>query len=331
MRVTENTNYDLVRGSIQRSRERMQGLQHQSATLRKVNQPSDDPIGAAKILELRTDKMNGDQFQLNSKMAEAFLNNTDHALGDLSELISRAKEIAINQSSAASSSEETRMGVAEEVTQLFKQAVTIANRKVGERYLFGGFKTRTPAVDGEGTYLGDNGQMMVEIGNEVFLAMNIPGLDAFNTHAEIPVGVNGESPSSSSPSSASDDEIDEDQTRVSSVQVENVNLFDELQNFRIGLLTGNLEGIRGTLERFDEIYSKLISIRAKVGSRIQGLQSTTQAIERHNLTHAMLSSAIEDADMAQVVSDLGKEEAVFKSSLASSKKLIQPTLLDFLR
>src|SRR6476620_2336067 len=99
MRVTENTNYEVVRDSIRRGRERMQDLQQQTATLKKLNTPSDDPVGSAKILELRTDKVNNDQFQLNSKMAEAFLNNSDHAVADLSEIVLRAKEIAINQSS----------------------------------------------------------------------------------------------------------------------------------------------------------------------------------------------------------------------------------------
>jgi flagellar hook-associated protein 3 FlgL len=55
MRITENSNYNLVRDGIQRSKERMENLQLQSATLKKLNYPSDDPIGAAKILELRTD------------------------------------------------------------------------------------------------------------------------------------------------------------------------------------------------------------------------------------------------------------------------------------
>jgi flagellar hook-associated protein 3 FlgL len=54
-------------------------------------------------------------------------------------------------------------------------------------------------------------------------------------------------------------------------------------------------------------------------------------IERHNVTNAQLSSALEDADLAQVVSDMAKEETVFRSSLASAHKLIQPTLLDFLK
>ena len=56
-----------------------------------------------------------------------------------------------------------------------------------------------------------------------------------------------------------------------------------------------------------------------------------RSTDRHNLTNAQLSSQLEDADMAQVVSDLAKDEAVFKSALSSSQKLIQPTLLDFLK
>src|SRR3954464_4130218 len=114
MRVTDNSTYGVVRDSIQRSRERMENLQGQSATLKKLNTPSDDPIGAAKVLEIRTEKVNNEQYQMNAKMAESFLSNTDQALSEMTDIIGRAKEIAINQSSGASSNEDTRLGVAEE-------------------------------------------------------------------------------------------------------------------------------------------------------------------------------------------------------------------------
>ena len=318
MRVTENSNYEAIRNGIQRSKERMESLQHQSSTLKKLNQPSDDPVGTSKVLELRTDKVNNDQFQMNARTAENFLNNTDTVLSELSEIVSRAKELAINQSSAASSNDDTRLGVVEEVSQLFRQAVAAGNRRVGERYLLGGYKTQTPPVDPEGRYQGDDGQMMVEIAGGVFLTMNIPGSEAFNTHPRSTHFGNYGIPNASGSG-------DFDET------AENVNVFDELQNFRISLITGDLEGIRATLDRFDEIHNKLVTTRAKLGSRMQGLQSTHQAIERHNITNASLSSALEDADVAQVVTDLGKEETVFRSSLAVAKKLIQPTLLDFLK
>jgi flagellar hook-associated protein 3 FlgL len=330
MRVTENTNFETVRESIRRSKERMEHLQTQSASLKKLNTPSDDPVGAAKVLEVRTEKVNNDQFQVNAKLAEAFLNNSDHALAELAELVVRAKEIAVGQASAASSNDDTRLGVVEEVNQLYQQAVAAANRRVGDRFLFGGYRTNKPPVDPEGRYTGDDGQMMVEIAKDVFISMNVPGVDAFNSN---PKGssdgqkVYGPGVSANrSPASAL-----ADPSMGGAKGDENVNVFDELQNLRIGLLTGDLDGIRNTLERFDDIHGKLVATRSKVGSRIMGLQSTSNAIERHNLTNAQLTSQLEDADMAQVVSDLAKEETVFKSALQSSQKLIQPTLMDFIK
>lgn len=325
MRVTDNTNFETVRGSIRRSRERMEGLQQQSATLKKLNTPSDDPVGASKILEIRTEKVNNDQFQMNGKLAETFLGNTDHALGELADIVVRAKEIALGQSSGASSNDDTRLGIAEEITQLYQQAVAVANRRIGERYVFGGYKTHQPPVNSDGQYLGDDGQMMTEIAKGVFISMNVPGVEAFNTDPKASWdGKKVYDPNSTTRSPASLE-------RGPEASQENVNVFDELQNLRIGLLSGDLDGIRNTLERFDQIHAKLIATRSKIGSRMQGLQSMSQSMERHNITNAQLSSTIEDADMAQVVSDLAKEETVFRSALASSQKLIQPTLLDFLK
>lgn len=295
----------------------MENLQLQSSTLRRVNTPSDDPISATKILELRTEKQNNDQFQANSKMAQTFLENTDHCLSDLEELVIRAKEIAIGQSSIVSSSEDTRISVAEEVGQLFQQAISIANRKVGDRYLFGGFKTQTAPVNQNGEYQGDDGQMMVEISNDVYISMNLPGVDVFNTN-----------PKTASTIQTGYGELSREGSDES---VDNLNLFDVLHHFRISLLTGDMHGIHGTLDSLDQVLSKLLATRAKLGSRVQGLSYNEQAIDRHNITNAILSSNLEDADMAQVMSDLGKEETIFRSSLASSKRLIQPTLLDFLK
>ena len=118
---------------------------------------------------------------------------------------------------------------------------------------------------------------------------------------------------------------------LSGPQAENVNIFDELQNLRIGLLTSDTDTIRNTLERFDQVHTRLNSMRAKIGSRINGLQSMTQSLERQDITNAQLGSHLEDADMAQVVSGLAKEETVFRTALQSSNKLLQPTLMDFLK
>lgn len=328
MRVTENTNFGIVRDTITRSKGRMEGLQQQHATLKKLNTPSDDPVGASKVLELRTDKVNNNQYMTNAKLAQTFLSNSEQALAELGDIIVRAKEIAIGQSSGASSNAETRLGVSEEVTQLFQQAVSIGNRRVGDRFLFGGYKTQSAPFDPDGNYKGDDGHMLVEIARDVYISMNTPGYEAFNSNPKgspdgdrlysdsRTIGVSNDNPEFPSESSA---------------RPANVNVFQELQNLRIGLLTGNLDGIRATLESLDQVHSKVTAERAKIGSRIQGIENATQGLERHNITNSQLSANLEDADMAQVVSDLAKEETVFRSALQSSQKLVQPTLLDFLK
>ena len=316
MRVTDGTNYGVIRDSINRSRSRMENLQMENATLKKLNRPSDDPVGAAKVLEVRTDKVNNEQYQVNAKLASAFLDNTDHALEDLSEIVMRAKEIAIGQSSSASSTPESRYGVAEEVSQLFQRAVTTANRRIGDRYIMGGFKNTSSPVDAEGN-----------------IGMNIPGHEVFNTRPE-------SSADMKRINAPKNQELNKDGTPVVrgpateepvEAKVQNTNLFQELKGLRTGLLTGDINTIRGSLESFDGLLGKIVATRAKIGSRMQGIDGNVSALERHNITNAQLTSGIEDADMTQVVSDLAKEETVFKSSLASSKHLIQPTLLDFLR
>ena len=337
MRVTEGTNFEVIRDSMRRSKGRMENLQKQNATLKKLNAPSDDPVAASKLLELRTDKVNADQYQMNSRLAKAYLENTDHALSELSEIITRAKEIALSQASGASSNDSTRVAVAEEVSQLFQQAVSAANRRVGDRYIFGGYKTNKPPVDNDGRYRGDDGQMMVEISKDVFLSMNVSGLDAFNTNPEGSLDgrrmrdLRGQSPDSAQGMGRGPASERDESGEIELNGPDNINVFDELQNLRIGLLTGDLEVLRLTLERFDEVGSKLISMRAKVGARSQGIEASSASLDRQTLTHAQLSSNLEDADMAQVVSDLAKEETVFRSALASSQKLIQPTLMDFLK
>lgn len=337
MRVSDNTNFGVVRDSTNRARSRMEDLQMQTATLKKLNRPSDDPVGSAKVLEVRTEKVNNEQYQVNARLAQAFLDNTDHALEDLSEIVMRAKEIAIGQSSNASSTAESRYGVAEEVNQLFQRAVTTANRRVGDRFILGGFKTTTNPVDAEGNYHGDDGQMMVEIGREVFIGANVPGHEVFNTHPDASSDLHRIEQNKGIQDKEKTPESEEEAAsrRLASVEAghlpQNVNLFQQLKALRTGLLTGDTETIRSSLEGFDDLLGKVVAMRAKIGSRIQGITGNVSALERHNITNAQLTSHIEDADMTQVVSDLAKEESIYKSSLASSKHLIQPTLLDFLR
>ncbi len=154
MRVSDNTSRNAVHDALGRTRSRIEDLQIKNATLKKLNCPSDDPAANAKIMDIRTQSSVNKQFEMNANTAKDRLQHTENAVQELTEILMRAKEITLNQSSGASATPESRAGVAQEVTQLYKQAVSIANRRIGDHYIFAGFKTLTPPMVLMGRTLG---------------------------------------------------------------------------------------------------------------------------------------------------------------------------------
>lgn len=175
MRVADKMAFNQVTHNLSKNRTDMNELQNQAATQKRINKPSDDPAASARVLANRTEERGGKQFLKNINVARSFLEFTDQSLSELSESLMRAKELAIQQANDAGTSVETRRTVASEIEQIYAQAVQIGNRKLGDRYIFGGFKTTTPPFDPSGEYAGDDGDMNLQINKDAFVAMNVSG------------------------------------------------------------------------------------------------------------------------------------------------------------
>src|ERR1043165_9049093 len=143
MRVGENTTLNTVRDSLNRSRLKMNDLQRENATLKRVNAPSDDPVGNSKLMTIRNETLDNEQFERNSNLAKTFLNYTDSSLEEVTNLLVRAKELALGQSSSAANGPESRVMVAEEIKNIQQEISAIANRRPGDRYIFSGYRTST--------------------------------------------------------------------------------------------------------------------------------------------------------------------------------------------
>ena len=141
MRIADKMQYEQVKGNISKNRSQMAELQNQAATQKRVTKPSDDPLAASRVLGNRIDLQSNQQFVKSLNYAKSFLELTDQSLGDLSEILVRAKELALSQSNDGSGNEDSRRVVATEVEQLHNAMVGIGNRKLGDRFIFGGFST----------------------------------------------------------------------------------------------------------------------------------------------------------------------------------------------
>lgn len=362
MRVSDRMGFDQVNRNIQKNRSEMSDLQTQAATQKRINKPSDDPVAAARLLGTRSEDRGNQQYLKNIAAARSFLEYTDLSMGEMSEMLLRLKELAIQQANDAGASAETRGVVAEEVAQNFSQAVQIGNRKLGERYVFGGFQTITAPFSRSGDYQGDDGDINVLINKDASIAMNVPGSRVFigqgisedglirprtqppSNHQELQKYQKNEiereqsiqdseseplrlrSPASESPGR----NVPQSETQAQPNQ-QGTNVLSIIKQFEIALRTNDKEGIQEAIDNVDKAISQVIHGRAQVGSRIQTLNATQDALQKAVVDNKAVGSMLEDADVYQVMSDIARTDSTLKASLETSSKLIQPSLLDFLR
>ncbi len=140
MRVTENIKFNTIVDNMFRTQDSYNKLVEKITSLKEINRPSDDPIGASRVLNLRESKASVEQYSRNIDRGESWLTITESKLSSAGDLLVKAREVAIAQSTATSSAE-ARNSEAETVQQLINEMLTLANSKYDERYLFAGTKT----------------------------------------------------------------------------------------------------------------------------------------------------------------------------------------------
>lgn len=122
------------------------------------------------------------------------------------------------------------------------------------------------------------------------------------------------------------------QTSVSRIDSGNksqlIAVFDQLIS---DLKSGNTEGIGKALSRLDIQMDNVNTIRAEIGVRTNRLDLTINRIDDDTINLTELMSKNEDADIAEVIMNLKMEEYVYQASLSGGAKIIQPTLVDFIR
>ena len=91
------------------------------------------------------------------------------------------------------------------------------------------------------------------------------------------------------------------------------------------------EDISKTMEILAEGHNKLLSTRASIGAKMQILETTYSRLKDFKLNVTKLLSQVEDADIIKVATDLAAQEAVYQAALQATARVIQPSLLDFIR
>jgi flagellin-like hook-associated protein FlgL len=133
-------NYGFLSG-MNKSLNTQYSLMEQMSDGKQIHRPSDDPVRVIRSMQYRSAIMQNEQFVSNVKEAQSWMEISDQAVGDLSDLVSQAKSIVVR--AIAPNSEIGYAAAAKQLDGLIDQAVQVANTKIGDRYVFAGQMDKT--------------------------------------------------------------------------------------------------------------------------------------------------------------------------------------------
>ena len=176
-RVSHNLRADFIADSVRRSQLEMFMSQTRIATGYRFVTPSEDPVGAARVLDLTQALARQDRFITNLTHGDNVLAAADDAINEVSGLLTEASMIASQNVSNLTSAAE-RLAVAEAVASITHQLQIVGNREFDGRYIFAGRETTDrPFVEALGgiAYRGDTGDLLTRIGEGLTGVINVPG------------------------------------------------------------------------------------------------------------------------------------------------------------
>ncbi|MDI3270461.1 MAG: flagellar hook-associated protein FlgL [Bacillota bacterium] len=291
MRITSSMVFDRVVADIQGNQSRLMESQERASAQKKILRPSDDPAGTQYALDLDWSLKQVERYRQVAGAAQDRLDTVDALLGKMGDLLIRARQIAIQ--GAAPVPPQGHQVLAQEVAQLQAQLVDLANGELGGRYLFAGTDELTRPFAVVAGVLQFSG------------SANVPQREVA-PGSQVPVGV------------------DAHQTIL--------DLYVTLEGLRQDLLNGDVASLSGQrlteLNQHEDDFLNLRTEAGALGNRMALAQDRLGALHL-NLQKSFANTV--DADLAQTVMDISRHEAAFQMSLQVSARVLQHTLLDFLR
>lgn len=329
MRITNNMLINNMTYNLNGSMQRMEKLQYQTATGKRFRVPSDDPIGASKSLKFNTDISKVEQYQRNAKDATSWMKETEGALKEINEVLKRSYELTTQAANGTNSPEDLEK-IKAEITELKGHVIQIANTTYAGRSIFTGYKTDEKLLNDDGTYNIDlkkhattdkdgnpilkDETFVYNVGVSETVSVNILGNKVFGS------GTIG-NPDYTSEVSAGDKPY-------------LITIFEELES-ALGTVADGKEpdqaGLQSSITNFQDAMGNIMSVTAEIGAKSNRLNLTTNKLADQALNLEELLSFNEDISLPEAYMKLSIEENVYRASLSVGAKVIQPSLMDFLR
>jgi len=359
MRVSNRFLYYQLVNDINESTEKMFKLNGQISSGKRIDSPSEDPLGLANVLIYRTELNELDEFKKSIDMANGWLSSTDSILQDTDDLLSRAAELAVQHASATSNNE-LRQGAAAEIKEIRHMVLSHANAKYGNKYMFGGTQTQTsPFINTDIENWLDNvgiiaaappgapadGDRYIDTDDDHIYQYNAAttnwvdqGLPADGASAivdstgELYVYTSGQWLTQYQGNSSTFS------IKIGKESPEAINLPGDqvftdsimtLMRLEKALKNNDLSGIQNSLGELEYSSKVVMNNLARIGAKVNRLDHTKTVHERSIVDKKERISLIEDLDYAEAITSLQNQQTIYQATLKSSALITQMSLVDF--
>ena len=294
IRVNPNILPDLL-AALQQTRQQEGTATLQMATGSHINQPSDDPAGAAQLVLNRDQSGQADSFLRSITSVNGQLQTADSTLSSVVTALQRALSLGVEGANGTLSNSD-RSDVAAELTGIQQQLLSLANTSYQGEFIFSGTATVQPFVASAASpsgvaYQGNNGVNNVQVGVSYALAVNEPGSQIFNAPG--------------------------------------ADVFQSISDLINALNTNT--GISGAVAEVSSAFDHVTSQRVFYGNAINQLNSQQNYLNSEKVNLSDAADAIGGADMAATATTLSQAELAVNAELAAMSRINQTSLFDFLK
>jgi flagellar hook-associated protein 3 FlgL len=307
MKISTHLLFDRASAQMSNVQTNLTQTQAQLAQGKQIINVSDSPNQAATIQRLKSILSKQDSYQSSLDTIKARLQGEDTTLKSVSDLLVRAKEIAVQGANDTLSGAD-RKSLGTELQAVRDQLLSLANtRDSNGNYLFSGSRVKQPAfvetANGSPVYMGDQTHMNVRVGEQRSIPINRTGTDAF-----VPVA-----------------RADEQG------HVTGVGFFESLDNLISGLNNSNGNDIRRGAGEMDNLQQGVSLAQAQIGTNLNVVDQQTAVLEDTTLNLKTTLSSIEDLDYASAITKMNQQMMSLEAAQASFAKVSQLNLFNYIK
>lgn len=315
------TNTAMVRSHLydtQQNLSRMNKINEQINSGKVVNRVSDDPHKAIRIMNMNNEIRYTEKYNYNIDETVGWMNNTDASLENFGNLLKDVKDNIIKVGNGTYSQEEIK-AINAEMNEKIKEIADTLNTTHGGKYMFGGSNVDEAPIklieNPDGTVTleinknSNTDDLKADISDGTSIDYNVSVGEIFKVKGENGNTVN----------------LLDEVNKLSELMNDIANGDEQDATKAKEELLGNVKG------NIDKLYNHALDERTSLGVRVSTAEKIKELNDENILNMKSVLSLDQDVDHVEKFIELKSAELVYQASIQVGTKLIQPTILDYMR